>query len=214
MRLRIFGLVMLGIISCNKEPRHLEELEAFKSETECNRHYNTKTLLFEKFSIQVPCDWKIDTIYGIDTPPLQVIKTDVKGGIVWGWGSAYGGNSNYDHKRVLSTDLLDSMLTNYRDTSRYQFVNLRPNEIQQKVFYKFKDEYMVIDGLNAKITTMKSGYGEVEIHFESSHSKEIEESPYLREVMNTGLSISGTNLSRQTDSLLRQAFKTIKFTRE
>lgn len=112
-------------------------------------------------------------------------------------------NSNAEHKPVLSTDLLDSMLTNYRDTSRYRFAELRPHEIQQEDFYKFKDEYTIIDGVNAKITTLKSGYGIVEINFEGLYPDPLNNK--------MGLCIIGHDLNRRTDSLLRQAFKTIKF---
>ena len=199
-------------LSCETKPPELDEFKAFKSETACDK--GTKTLEFETFRIRVPCEWKIDTVYGIDTPPLQVIKTDARGGIIWGYGSGYNSDSNYEHKKVLSNDLLDSMLTHYRDTSRYRFVNLRPNEIVQEDFYRFKDTYVVIDGLNAKITTLRNGYGVTEIDFDSSYLTEIITSPFLKEVKNKGLYISGIHLNQNADSLFRIAFKTIEFKRE
>jgi len=206
MRVLIFSLTILIFSSCDKEPRTREQFRAFKEEIPCdNEGEKLKTLEFETFSLNVPCDWKIDTLYGKDDH-MDVIKTNSGEVIHWNFGQGYEMNSNQDQKKVLSVDLLDSMLRNYRDTSRYQFVNKRPEEIKQEDYYTFQDKYVTIDGLRAKITAPKEqGKAYKIINFEISNELPVKD---------MGLYIVGHNLSRQTDSLLMRAFETVRFKRE
>ena len=206
MRVPILFLTILIWTSCNKKPKTIKEFRAFKKEIPCdNGDKRLKTLEFETFSFDVPCDWKIDTLIGIDDK-VDVIMTSSGEVIHWNFAQGYEVNSNHNQEKVLSIDLLDSMLANYRDTSRYTFVDKRSEDIKQEDYYTLKDSFVIIDGLKAKITTpKKQEKGNRIINFEISDQLPVKD---------MGLYIVGFKLSRQTDSLLLKSFETVRFKRE
>ena len=206
MRASILILTIFIWASCDQKPKTIEEFRAFKKENPCDSSdKRLKTLEFETFSFDVPCDWTIDTLIGTDTQ-VDVITTGSGEVIHWNFAQGYEVNSNQNQEKVLSIDLLDSMLANYRDTSRYTFVDKRSEDIKQEDYYILKDSFVTIDGLKAKITTPKKhGKGNTIINFEISDQLPVKD---------MGLYIVGFKLSRQTDSLLLKSFETVRFKRE
>lgn len=84
-----------------KAPKTIKELRAFEKENECKN--NHKTLEFHTFTLDVPCNWNIDTLFGTDTN-VDVIRTNLDEVIHWNFGQGFEVNSSenqQDHYTVI-----------------------------------------------------------------------------------------------------------------
>ena len=166
-----------------------------------NKPVEMHTTNFGSFSIDLPVDWKVNKIKGIDSYVKQIVTSD--GDTIYFDYGYYSNSLEEKSIRIYPTSMISWFMENEVDTSGMVFLNKEKIEDSDREKHKKqKTTYELIDGYQAKIVEPRIiGNGLTGVYFDSLG---------VGDIGNIRLQISGQDLNSDNNELFLQSIRTIK----
>ncbi len=159
------------------------------------------TVNFGSFSIDLPVDWKVNEIKGVDSYVKEIVTSD-SDTIYFDYGY-YSDSLEEESIRIYPSSMIPWFMERKIDTSGIVFLNKEKIENSDREKYrKQKFTYEIVDGYQAKIVEPRIiGYGLTGVYFDSLG---------VGDIGNIRLQISGQDLDSDNNELFLQSIRTIK----
>jgi hypothetical protein len=160
-----------------------------------------ETQNFDSFSIDLPADWRVNEIHGIDSYVREIITSD--GDTLHIESGVYSSSLEEESIRVYSSNMIPWFLERDIDTTGMIFLNKEKiEEADREKYRKRKNSFEMIDGYQAKIVEPKLvGDGLTGVYFDSLG---------VGPMGKLKLQISGFDLTPESNELFLKSIKTIK----
>lgn len=156
---------------------------------------------FGPFSIDLPADWKVNEVQGIDSYVREIVTGD--GDTVRFDYGPYSNSLEEPSIRMYPNSMLSWFLEREIDTTGMVFLDKEKiEESDREKYRKWKNSFEAIDGYKAKIVEPKvAGHGLTGVYFDSLGFGN------MGKLM---LQISGRNLTPQNNDSFLKSIRTIK----
>ncbi|MBA9079733.1 hypothetical protein [Rufibacter quisquiliarum] len=156
---------------------------------------------FGSFSIELPSDWRVNDVQGIDSQVKEIVTS--KGDTIHFDYGVYSSSLEEASVKIYPSSMISWFLENKYDTTGRVFINKENiEEADREKYRKWKNSFEMIDGYQAKIVEPKViGDGLTGVYFDS-----LGVGP-MGKLM---LQISGFNLSPKGNELFLKSIRTIR----